>query len=748
MPRFRGAQAHPRGDVTPGSSSASSPERVEYDDTDFFTAQANDSQSSIGISTFREMTVSQATERRQQLPPISWLPAELLITVFSKLGTSDLRTCMLVSKGWADHSVEMLWHRPLCNSWKNLLNIVHSVRKKNAYFPYYDLVKRLNLTNLASEVSDGTIMPLAVCKRVERLTLTNCKTLSDIGVIPLVDGSRNLLALDFAGLESITDQTLLKVASNCPRLQGLNITGCTQMTDRSLCAISENCPSLKRIKLNDCSQLTDSSVTAFANHCRQMLEIDLHHCNQTSDGSITALLHNGQHLRELRLAHCPLITDEAFLQIDYHRTIDTLRVLDLTACDQLTDAAVSKIVSCAPRLRNLVMAKCRRLTDRAITSLAKLGKNLHFLHLGHCSNLTDSAIIELVKACNRIRYIDLACCHRLTDLSVTHLALLPKLRRVGLVKCQAITDQSIYALARGRSGHTGGHAHYNHMSSLERVHLSYCVHLTLEGVHDLLQHCPRLTHLSVTGVQAFLREDITAFCREAPSEFTDHQRDVFCVFSGSGVRSLREHLDRGNIRSNNPGEVDIDIDNENDDDIDVDDNNNNNNGDHTPHAHVPDEDDDGLFFGGVDDPAGIELDNGPGGVGGVGGGGGGGLFLDGAGDDVDMSPGTTTINPAFLLGNGQGQGHGHGYGMMNEEEEEGEDAMEVAGMMHATGLNEQQHHHHHSSTINNNPSMPTTNTTTTTTILTDVDIDIDVVERDYDVVDVEEDSEILGDGED
>ncbi len=247
MPRFRGAQAHTRGDLTPGSSSASSPERIEYDDTDFFTAQANDSQSSIGISTFREMTVSQATERRQRLPPISWLPAELLITVFSKLGPSDLRTCMLVSKAWAENSVEMLWHRPLCNSWKNLLNIVHSVRKKNAYFPYYDLVKRLNLTNLSSEVSDGTIMPLAVCKRVERLTLTNCKTLSDIGVIPLVDGSRNLLALDFAGLESITDHTLLKVASNCPRLQGLNITGCTQMTDRSLSAVSENCRSLKRV---------------------------------------------------------------------------------------------------------------------------------------------------------------------------------------------------------------------------------------------------------------------------------------------------------------------------------------------------------------------------------------------------------------------------------------------------------------------------------------------------------------------
>lgn len=46
-------------------------------------------------------------------------------------------------------------------------------------------------------------------------------------------------------------------------------------------------------------------------------------------------------------------------------------------------------------------------------------------------------------------------------------------------------------------------------------------------------------------MQAFLREDLTVFCREAPSEFNDHQREVFCVFSGTGVGRLREYLNGG-----------------------------------------------------------------------------------------------------------------------------------------------------------------------------------------------------------
>lgn len=60
----------------------------------------------------------------------------------------------------------------------------------------------------------------------------------------------------------------------------------------------------------------------------------------------------------------------------------------------------------------------------------------------------------------------------------------------------------------------------------------------------MLNFCPRLTHLSLTGVQAFLHEDLTAFCREAPPEFTQQQREVFCVFSGEGVAKLRDYLNK------------------------------------------------------------------------------------------------------------------------------------------------------------------------------------------------------------
>lgn len=241
------------------------------------------------------------------------------------------------------------------------------------------------------------------------------------------------------------------------------------------------------MKLNELTQLNDTAVYAFAENCPRILEIDLQQCNLISNGPVSSLLLKGECLRELRLAGCELVDDNAFNVIPSNRKFEHLRILDLTACTRLTDNAVCKIIDAAPRLRNLVLAKCRWITDVSVNAISQLGKNLHYVHLGHCGQITDEGVKKLVSSCNRIRYIDLGCCTNLTDASVRRLANLPKLKRIGLVKCASITDESVFALAeaawrprlrRDNSGSYYGGEFY--ASSLERVHLSYCVNLTLK----------------------------------------------------------------------------------------------------------------------------------------------------------------------------------------------------------------------------------------------------------------------------
>lgn len=119
---------------------------------------------------------------------------------------------------------------------------------------------------------------------------------------------------------------------------------------------------------------------------------------------------------------------------------------------------------------------------------------------------------------------------RLTDASVIALGWQPRLRRVGLVRVPGVTDRAVLALARGLN------------PQLERVHLSYCANITAPAIHHLLQRLPRLTHLSLTAVPAFLAPDIQRFSSVPPAGLPGAAAAAFCVFSGRGVAGVRAHL--------------------------------------------------------------------------------------------------------------------------------------------------------------------------------------------------------------
>jgi F-box and leucine-rich repeat protein GRR1 len=225
------------------TSSTSSPAPAEYEESDFFLG-ANDSQSSLGVPNLQDMQVTDD----ECLPPVNRLPNEILISVFQKLGQSrDLFHCMLTCKRWARNAVDHLWHRPACTSWTKHTAICNTLGVPNSYFAYRDFIKRLNLAALADKVNDGSVMPLAVCTRVERLTLTNCKGLTDVGLMALVENSPHLLALDISGDEEITEKSVFAIAKHCRRLQGLNISSCDKIAPASMIELAKSCRYIKRV---------------------------------------------------------------------------------------------------------------------------------------------------------------------------------------------------------------------------------------------------------------------------------------------------------------------------------------------------------------------------------------------------------------------------------------------------------------------------------------------------------------------
>ncbi|KAG0145452.1 hypothetical protein CROQUDRAFT_93816 [Cronartium quercuum f. sp. fusiforme G11] len=529
-------------------------------------------------------------------PLSSSLPHEILIQILrSVTSTSDLRPstfftafpptkliyddstqisgrALLVCKAWCQCGVELLWHKPTFPSTSCLIKMLVSLASKNQTFPYISFIRRLNFSGIADHMTDHILIRLVNCTRLERLTLSGCNSITDDSIIKILKNSSDLVALDLSDCKLVTDKCVHAAGLHCKLLQGLNLSGCKAITDEGLQAL-KNCKALRRLKLKYCEKITDAALISVTVACPLLLEVDLVGCRLITNASLWMLWKHSSHLRELSLSGCSEISDGGFPsalnpvigadgeshpilepeeQLDEPSTsttmtttnqgyynlrraeeplmhFDHIRFLDLTSLVKLTDASLEGIIKHMPRIRNLVLAKCIGLTDESLNSICGLGKYLHYLHLGHVSSLTDRAVIKVARSCTRLRYIDLACCNNLTDMSVFELAqCLPRLKRIGLVRVTNITDQSVYTLVE--------------RTSLERIHLSYCDNISVGAIHWLLQRLHRLTHLSLTGVPAFRRTDLQAWCRAPPKDFNAHQRQAFCVYSGKGVNELRFYL--------------------------------------------------------------------------------------------------------------------------------------------------------------------------------------------------------------
>ncbi|KAF9092751.1 SCF ubiquitin ligase complex subunit [Mortierella sp. AM989] len=476
------------------------------------------------------ITIHQSAQGRTY----SHLPSELILHIFKFLASAhDLRSALLVCKFWCSCGIDLLWSKPSLLTLSTAEQMIQTMASPNTIFPYADYIRRLNLSLLGPELTDSMLMQFASCSRLERLLLAGSVKITSTGLNKILSSCSGLFSLDLSEIPAVTDELLENVASDCPRLHTLYLGSCPAITDESMVKLANNCPQIKRIKLSQCTLLTDRSILALTQQCSQLIEIDVTNCNLVTDNAVHSVFESLPQIRDINMTLLANITNTAFASIipTTHR-YEQLRVLNLTSCTLITDETLVRIIPAAPRLRSLALTKCDKITDAGASVIKTLGKHLHYLHLGHCAKITDKLVATLAQHCTRIRYLDLACCSNLTDTAVFALAQLPKLRRIGLVKCSNITDHGIYAMLVSQVL----------PQTLERVHLSYCVHLSEGAVAALVGQCPKLTHLSVTGISAFISPRYQKFCRAPPPEFTAHQRDVFCVFSGKGVRELRHFM--------------------------------------------------------------------------------------------------------------------------------------------------------------------------------------------------------------
>ncbi|KPM09223.1 hypothetical protein QR98_0077560 [Sarcoptes scabiei] len=163
---------------------------------------------------------------------------------------------------------------------------------------------------------------------------------------------------------SVTDQglelILTRFASN---LSQLELYGCNELTNSGLW--SGLVPNLSLLAIQDCINISDDTLATLC----QLLN------------SLKTLRFQAYH-----------VTDIAMVYFSTSMLRQSLRILTLQHCWELTNQGVANVAHSLPNLTSLSLSGCSKITDDAIEVVAEQLRNLNVLDLSWCPRISDASL--------------------------------------------------------------------------------------------------------------------------------------------------------------------------------------------------------------------------------------------------------------------------------------------------------------------------------------------------------------------
>ena len=151
-----------------------------------------------------------------------------------------------------------------------------------------------------------------------------------------------------------------------------------------------------------------------------------------------------------------------------------------TESDFLCDSAADELFDAICSVRSLDLSALERLTDCSLRRFATRCMALVNLRLSNCIFLSDLGVAEVAGHCTLLQALDVSHCIRLTDASVISIAALQYLTELSISCCYEVT--SIRPL--------------EHLHSLD---ISGCTSVTDAGFGHLADRMPGLRELNLSG---------------------------------------------------------------------------------------------------------------------------------------------------------------------------------------------------------------------------------------------------------
>eukprot|EP00898_Chlorokybus_atmophyticus_P006993 jgi/Chlat1/7295/Chrsp58S06928 len=373
----------------------------------------------------------------------------------------------------------------VCRRW---LYIEHSFRQR------YTLLFGEKLAKVAQTFPSTTYLDVARCQFKHggitdeglKAVGANCKSLEvldiglhDAGLIAVGEYCNVLQYIDFSFCTGIGNDGVAGLADGCCLIYGL--TGCTNVTDDGWKHLG-NLILATTLKLDRNPHLGHQALLAIAQGCNSLSTLSLDECTSVDGASLEAF--STDRLFSTRYASVEPVPRG--LQQCELAGLEALEVLSLSGCTNVTDYTLRSIGTHCRGLQSMSLSGCLQLDDIGLGFIARGCAVLHTIELNDCPT-TDLGIQLMVHSCNILTELQLVRCNLITDRSLFAIGNgCTLLVTLDCSYCDRITDEGLKALAAG-------------CVLLEDIVVDNCPNITDEGLGALGEGCPSLRLVDVSN---------------------------------------------------------------------------------------------------------------------------------------------------------------------------------------------------------------------------------------------------------
>ncbi|KAF8006055.1 hypothetical protein BT93_K0370 [Corymbia citriodora subsp. variegata] len=384
--------------------------------------------------------------------------------------------------------------------------------------------------SLCPRVTDASLAIIAAARgdALRSLDLSKSRFFTASGLMTLAASCRNLVELDLSNATEMRDSAAAAIAE-AKNLEKLWLARCKSVTDIGVGCIAVGCRKLKLLSLRWCLGVGDLGVGLVAVKCKEIRSLDLSYL-PISNKCLPSVM-KLQYLEELVLEGCFGIDDEC--PVVLRDGCKSLKALDLSSCQNITQVGLSSITNGAGCLQHLTLAYGSPVTFALAASLKRLSMlesikldgclvttsglkalgncclSLTGLSLSKCSGVTDEALSFLVTKHKQLKRLDITCCRKITDVSIAHItSSCPALTSLKMESCTLVPKEAFVLI--GQRCHAleeldltdnevddEGLKSIARCSKLSNLKLGICLNITDEGLSHIGKSCSKLVELDL-----------------------------------------------------------------------------------------------------------------------------------------------------------------------------------------------------------------------------------------------------------